>query len=79
MRLLALGWASSMASEPIGWARCTCGARVDIYVEGYGTGYVGRIRDACAPCEERAEEQYYRDQWADYAYGSGPAVFDGDF
>lgn len=45
----------------------------------YGEGYCGRFRDACEPCADRAEEQSYRDQWKDFAYGPGPAVFDGDF
>jgi hypothetical protein len=45
----------------------------------YGEGYCGTFRDACEPCGDRVEEQAYLDQWKDYAYGPGPAVFDGDF
>jgi hypothetical protein len=61
------------------YGRCTCGARVEMDPAAYGEGYCGRFRDACEPCADRAEEQYYRDQWKDFAYGPGPAVFDGDF
>jgi hypothetical protein len=61
------------------WARCTCGKRVEIEHDEWGTGYVGTMPDACADCWERAEEQRERDQWMDFAYGPGPAVFDGDW
>jgi hypothetical protein len=60
------------------YVRCTCGTRVEVH-DGYGTGYCGTIPDSCEPCWTRAEEQRERDQWMDYAYGPGPAVFDGDF
>jgi hypothetical protein len=66
-------------AKPEAYARCHCGTRVEVAPEIYGTGYVGRIRDACEPCWTRAEEQKERDEWKDYAYGPGPAVFDGDF
>ena len=60
--------------------RCTCGARCSAPVEREeDAGYQGTLPDSCEPCWEAAEERAYRNQWMDYAYGPGPAVFDGDW
>lgn len=71
--------ARTQNQPPATWGRCDCGARIEIDHSEYGTGYVGTFRDACQPCWERAEDEAYTAQWTDYAYGPGPAVFDGDW
>ena len=61
------------------YGRCYCGTRVEMDPAAYGTGYVGRFRDACEACWKAAEEQKERDEWKEWVYGPSPAVFDGDF
>ena len=39
------------------YARCTCGAKVEVDAEEYGEGYVGVFRDSCEPCRILAEEE----------------------
>ena len=65
-------------TQPETYGRCHCGAKVEMD-PAYGTGYVGRFRDACEPCWTAAEEQKARDEWKEWVYDPEPAVFDADW